>query len=386
MKQSLPYRLSVVCVFCMLGLLPGKMTLTAAEPVVKVPPMPTSTEMEVYQDSDELFAKLLLSYYQAAASLDAQLRYWEIKPVATVPVPTLDELTGQETKTIRKYYSIAMRLQTQIEALSEDQIRAHVRDVERRLLSERNKSAELSIAKYEEELTARRVDLYKQRLDNIMKFTDSLKAANDSLTYAYYMLRYSSQEAYARAVMQSSIPSIQFSNAASFLAFNNDALQTDISFGAKMELNLNSAADYGKYFDLWFAYLMPQIKSAHPSQTGQNWRQWNSNIYSFGINLNLPEVIELHPVKAGIKIGAGHYWGSGSAPNDALPETEYKGQMMNVELNFSRFTTLSPMGLYFNFGVLFPSREMNFADPVKPVSIGKNSISVFTLGVRFTIL
>lgn len=386
MIQSLLNRLIMLVVMCLAVGSTFICELNAAEPIVKLPPLPSKSEMEVYEGSDELYAKLLLSYYQAAASLDAQLRYWDIRPTVTLPVPTLDELTSQEIKTIRKYYSIAFRLQTQIEALSEDQIRAHVRDVEQRLIGERKKSAELSIAKYEEELAARRADVYQKRLENIIRFTDSLKAANDSLTYSYYMLRYSSHDAYMRALMQSSIPSITFSNSATFLAYNNDALQTDISFGAKMELNLNSVADYGKYFDLWFAYLMPQVKSNHPSPVGQRWKDWNTNIYSFGVNLNLPEVVDLHPVKAGIKLGAGHYWGSGSAPNEDVQDTEYKGQLMNVELNFSKFTTLSPMSLYFNFGVLFPSREMSFADPVQSVNIGKNSITAFTFGLRFTIL
>jgi len=386
MIQSLLNRLIMLVVMCLVVGSTFICELNAAEPIVKLPPLPSKSEMEVYEGSDELYAKLLLSYYQVAASLDAQLRYWDIRPTVTLPVPTLDELTSQEIKTIRKYYSIAFRLQTQIEALSEDQIRAHVRDVEQRLIGERKKSAELSIAKYEEELAARRADVYQKRLENIIRFTDSLKAANDSLTYSYYMLRYSSHDAYMRALMQSSIPSITFSNSATFLAYNNDALQTDISFGAKMELNLNSVADYGKYFDLWFAYLMPQVKSNHPSPVGQRWKDWNTNIYSFGVNLNLPEVVDLHPVKAGIKLGAGHYWGSGSAPNEDVQDTEYKGQLMNVELNFSKFTTLSPMSLYFNFGVLFPSREMSFADPVQSVNIGKNSITAFTFGLRFTIL
>ncbi len=361
-------------------------SLYAADPVVKLPKMPSKSEMEVYEESDELYAKLLLNYFQVAATLEAQLNYWDIKPVVQVPTPTLDELTSQEAKTIRKYYGIGYKLQAQIESLSEDQMRAHLTDIQKRLLGERKKNAELSVSKFELELASQRAEVYKRRLDEIIMFSDSLKSANDSLTYHYYMLKYSSGDAYARAMSASTNPTILLSNSANFLAFNNNALQTDVSFGAKAELNLNSIAEYGKYFDVWFSYLMPQVKSNHSNQTTAFAREWNSNIYSFGLNLNLPEVVELRPVKAGIKLGVGHYWGSGSSPNLSLPETDYKGQLMNVELNFSKFSTLSPLSLYFNFGVLFPSREMIYADPVQTVNIGKNTITTYSLGLRFTIL
>lgn len=113
--------------------------MQAADPVVKLPKMPSKSEMEVYEESDDLYAKLLLNYFQVAATLEAQLTYWDIKPVVQVPTPTLDELTSQEAKTIRKYYGIGFKLQAQIEALSEDQMRAHLTDVQRRLLGERKK-------------------------------------------------------------------------------------------------------------------------------------------------------------------------------------------------------------------------------------------------------
>ncbi|MBK9248718.1 MAG: hypothetical protein IPM69_11525 [Ignavibacteria bacterium] len=358
----------------------------AADPVVKLPPMPSKSEMEVYEESEELFAKLLLNYYQIASTLEAQLKNWDIKPTVNVPTPTLDELTSQESKTIKKYFTIGFKLQLQIESLSEEQVHAHLTDIQKRLINERKRNAELGISKYELELASKNTEVYKNRLNEVLTMSDSLKLANDSITYQYYMLKYSSGDAYSRAIINSSSPTLMLSNQACLLAFNTDVLQTDVSFGAKAELNLNSIAEYDKYFDLWFAYLMPQVKSIHNNTTASITRDWNSNIYSFGLNLNLPEVIELKPVKAGIKLGVGHYWGSGTSPNVSLPEIDYKGQLMNVELNFSRFTTLSPMSLYFNFGVLFPSREMIYADPVQVQNILKNNITTFALGLRFTIL
>jgi hypothetical protein len=359
----------------------------AAEPMVKLPPMPSKAEIEKYEDNEELFASLLLDYFKIAATLDAQLKYWDIKPTVALPTPTLEEITSQEVKTLKKFYNVAFRLQLQIESLPEEQIHAELYDLQKRLQAEKKKNVELGVKNYELELKSQNTDVYTSRVYEIAKFCDSIKKSHDSILYKYYMLQFSSSSAMARALDNSFIPSLMLSNSAVIPSISSGDVQTDISYSAKAELNLNSLDEYGKYFDIWFAYLMPQIKSnSDPNNNNSSWREWNSNIYSLGVNLNLPSVIELKPVKAGIKIGVGHYWGSASSPNSALPETNYKGQTVNLELNFSRFTTISPASLYFNFGVLFPTRDMIFADPIQDVNIGRATIKTFSVGLRFNIL
>ena len=359
----------------------------AAVPMAKLSPFPTKAEMEKYEDNEEMYTALLLEYYTTAATLDAQLKYWEIKPVVAVPVPTLEEITSQEAKTLRKFHSVAFKLQLQIEALSEEQIHAELYNIQKRLQEEKRKSIELGIKNYELELKSQNADIYSNRVYEIAKFCDSIKKALDSISYKYYMLQYTSSSTMAKVLVDTFMPSLMLSNSVFILLSSTGGIQTDISYGAKAELNMNSLAEYGKYFDIWFAYLMPQIKSnPDPENTNSSWREWNSNIYSIGFNLNLPGVIELKPVKAGIKIGVGHYWGTASSPNIPLPEAKYKGQTLNLELNFSKFTTISPASLYFNFGVLFPTRDMMFGNPGQDVSIGKATISTFSLGLRFNIL
>ncbi len=359
----------------------------AAEPLVKLPAFPSKAELEKYEDNEELYSSLLLDYYKIAATLDAQLKYWEIKPVAVLPVPTLEEITSQEVKTLRKFFNVAFKLQLQIESLSEEQIHAELYELQKRLQAEKKKNVELGIKNYELELKAQNTDVYTARVYEIAKFCDSIKKELDSMSYNYYMLQYSSNSAMARALDNSFIPSLMLSNSVFIPSINAGGIQTDISYAAKVELNMNSLDEYGKYFDIWFAYMMPQIKSnPDPSDNNSPWRQWNSNIYSIGFNVNMTEVIELKPLKAGIKIGVGHYWGSASSPNVPMPEVNYKGQALNLELNFSKFTTISPASLYFNFGVLFPTRDMIFADPVRDVNIGKATINTFSLGLRFNIL
>ena len=359
----------------------------SAEPAVKLPPFPTKAELEAYQDSEEMFAALLLDYFQAATTLEAQLNYWGVKPAAAVPSPTLEELSGQDSKTLRKFYAAGSKLQRQIEALPEEQMHAHLFDVQKRLKQEREKSMELLIKNFELELKAQQADAYTGRMMQFVRTADSLKRELDSVTYLYYALKMSGNSAMARALDDTFIPSLMLSNAVHALSIGEDNVRQDISYGAKAEVNLNALSGFGKYLDLWFAYLMPQIKSnAFPESPGSQWREWNSNIYSFGANLNLPDVLEIHPAKAGIKIGAGHYWGSASSPNIAAAEVDYKGQTLNLEVYFSKFTTISPASVYINFGVLFPTREMIFSDVARPVNIGKSTITTFGLGLRFTVL
>ncbi|MBI3260122.1 MAG: hypothetical protein HYZ54_11705 [Ignavibacteriae bacterium] len=359
----------------------------AAEPMVKLPPLPSKAEMEKYEDNEEMYASLLLEYYTTAATLDAQLKYWEIKPIVTVPIPTLEEITSQEAKTLKKFHNVAFKLQLQIESLPEEQVHAELYNVQKRLQEEKRKSIELGIKNYELDLKSQKADIYSGRVYEIAKFCDSIKKALDSISYKYYMLQYTSSSTMARVLDDTFIPSLMLSNSVFIPSISAGGIQTDISYGAKAELNMNSLAEYGKYFDIWFAYLMPQIKTnPDPENMNSAWREWNSNIYSIGFNLNLPGIIELKPVKAGIKIGVGHYWGSASSPNISLPEAKYKGQTLNLELNFSKFTTISPASLYFNFGVLFPTRDMIFGDPGQDVNIGKATISTFSLGLRFNIL
>ncbi|GAB1430327.1 hypothetical protein MASR2M18_11600 [Ignavibacteria bacterium] len=359
----------------------------AAEPYVKVPPYPTKAEMERYEDNEEMFAVLLLDYYRTASILEAQLRYWDVKPAVPVATPTLDEITSQEAKTLKKFYGTAAKLQAQIEALPEEELRAHVRDVEKRLKDERKKNVEMQAKNFELELKSQHVDSYSERIYEFARQCDKMKSELDSMAYLYYMLKYSSSSALARALDDSFVPSLMLSNSGHLISVGENGINTDISYGAKAELNLNSFYGFGKYIDLWFAYLMPQIKSNPFHETaGSRWREWNSNIYSFGLNLNLPDVIAISSAKAGIKIGGGYYWGSATSPNIGLPDVDYKGQVLNLELNFSKFTTISPASLYFNLGVLFPSRSMIYSDINRNVNIGKSTITTFGLGLRFNVL
>lgn len=359
----------------------------AAEPYIKIPPYPTKAEMERYEDNEEMFASLLLDYYRAASILEAQLQYWDIKPVVRIAAPTLDEITAQETKVLKKFYGIAAKLQAQIEALPEEGLRAHMLDVESRLKDERKKNVEMHAKNFELELKTQHIDTYSERIYEFARQCDKMKSDLDSISYLYYMLKYSSSSALARALDDSFIPSLMLSNSGHLISMGANGINTDISYGAKAELNLNSFYGFGKYLDLWFAYLMPQIKSNPFHETaGSQWREWNSNIYSFGLNFNLSDVIAISSAKAGIKIGGGYYWGGATSPNIGLPDVDYKGQMLNLELNFSKFTTISPASLYFNFGVLFPSRSMIYSDINRSINIGKPTITTFGLGLRFNVL
>ncbi len=381
------YRMSTMLVVVFSAFIFAAKLLQAAEPATKLAPYPTKAELERYEDNEEMYASLLLEYYRTASVLEAQLHYWGVAPNTTVVMPTLDEITSQETKTLKKFHSIASKLLKQIEQLPEEELHAHLYDIEKRLIDERKTNAELHVKNFELELKSQSAESYATRIYEIIKQFDGMKRELDSISYLYYMLKFSSNSAMVRALDDSFIPSIMLSNSGQILSFGADGINTDLSYGAKAEVNLNTFSNIGKYLDVWFAYLMPQIKSnSLYKTTGTPWREWNSNIYSLGVNLNFHDIIDLYHSKAGIKIGGGYYWGSATSPNIGLPKVDYKGGTLNLELNFSKLTTISPANLYFNFGVLFPTRQMIYSDPVQPLNIYKSTITTYGIGLRFNVL
>ena len=72
----------------------------AAEPIMELPPQPTGEQLELFEDSDELFALELMKYYNYA--LTYQIQYMLYNPVDTdikrVPDPTLEQITDAEAK------------------------------------------------------------------------------------------------------------------------------------------------------------------------------------------------------------------------------------------------------------------------------------------------
>jgi len=359
--------------------------LYSAEPIVKLEPFPGRQQLEPYEDNEDLFAMMLLDYFQTAVILQSQLLHWNIEPEIRVSAPMLEDISSLEISVLKKYHSLAARLLKQIEALPDEKLQANLRNLQETVRKEKEKNMDLVIRNFELEMQANKAEIYEQRALEIMRMSDSLKVSLDSISYNYYMLKMSDKSALTRAFKDSYYPTFSVSNAGIKLFTGSDAIENDLAFQVEALLNLNQATQYGKYFDIWAYYTFPRFKTKSTDVAGNDIEtQWQSHIWGFGVNFNFPDMIQFDNVRTGAKFGLGHFRGGLSASNSIFPSSDFNGEQLNFEVNFSNFTISNPLTLYFNFNALFVSNDMRF-ETQTPIVLSKPNMFAIGFGLRYNL-
>lgn len=346
----------------------------SAEPILELPPQPTGKQLELFEDSDELFALELMKYYNYA--LTYQIQYMLFNPVEEitkrVPEPTLEQITDAEAKTLAFYYRLAKYWHDKVVELPDDLNKKEVNELREKLLEARKQMDQLERK------------LFRMKYGYSQRQLDSIRSCNRELYNSTYMPD-------SECDPLNSSPNNQNGNyyplfTASFegnLFFSgDDGLESELSAGTFITLNTAKLLGLGKHFEVFFSYVYPKFNTIHNINIET---KWNLDLYSLGANLTFNDLIVTRGFNAGVKIGGGFFWADGYADNVYNSSFEADGGVIRAELTLSKFNKYVPMEIYLAYtGYLF-SDNLSFNEREYRIEFDQSYLQSFSFGLRFVL-
>lgn len=369
-------------------LLLGHFSIFAAEPIVQIPQLPSK---EAFDNPEEFFTIKTLEYLSYAIALQTQIMMLGKKPEVQVSIPTFEQLSDQDYNLIKKYYSIAKKLEKQVKNLDENVNRKHIEELRKRLVETQQMYDSLYFATLNQYLSSEKINFYKKNIDSLIYKNLNLAFEIDSISVEFFNKLTLQREIIKRIYNEYykyTKPALSLSTASNLFMINNENLSNKLSVSTEVLINLNPLFDFGKYLDFWLKYSHPVFISSfiinNPKQKIEY--LWNTDFYSVGLNSNI-QLINNDQFRLGFKLGIGQFWGISRLFNQTSPETTFSGQELKFELNFGKNSVYTPFDIFVGFNSYFneeiPKLKVNSA---LISNFGNKNFNSISLGIRFVII
>ncbi len=363
----------------------------AAEPIVKVEPLPSSAELELYEDSEGLFALKVLEYYKAAISLEAQLKMMDLEPTNRLAAPTIDELQDMDLRTLKRYYSQALGIMKQVEAAPDGLYNKKIDELRTKLEKTYSDNFLLKEQMFTQNLDLLSLNFYKYHYKAMIHQTDSLRRLIDS-SYYDYMNKLWQHDNEMRNIYEncnSCVPILALSLSGNFWDFGDDRVSTDISPGVMLNFNPSPVVGLGNLIDIFAEYNYPLLKAkSNSAASDADALEYKTDFFSTGLNLNVPlsQIFEIKKFSLGMKAGYGFFWGSTRMPNSGMPSADWQGQVLRLELNAANYNRyFFPVGVFIAYNFYNFSKELAFPNYGGNINLGKPWINNLQLGLKFSL-
>ena len=341
--------------------------INAAEPVVETPPLPPDSELELYEDSEGLFTKLIMDYYNTAMELKNQLVFLGYEPVIKFSAPTFDQLEDLDIKYIKRYHFISKKLEEQIISLPE-----HPASYYRKLLAD--------TVKYY-------IDTCWQIKHNCIE--EQARLINESERLCNKRLKRLEEEYNAPEEEKITVMSVVVSENM-FISNGDNVVENDPWLSLRLNVNAYKLLGFWPGLDFWYEYSAPKITtlSYFPGTRDNISEKWESHINSMGLSSTIKPIFGSGDYHDGFRVGLGYFWGKGNIYNRDLGSFDWKG----LKFDFGYFAG-QPAGrvpleftlgfsLYHSFedDLVFSTGHENLGIP--PLNVGRTHIAL-NLGVKY---
>lgn len=364
--------------------------INAAEPIVELSALPSNNELELYEESEGLFALKILEYYKIAVLYEAQLRLIGLQPANPTSIPTLEELTDADVRTLRRYYNQADGLRRQVIEAPDAPYHKKIVELREKVEKMNNDNFILQEQIHRQNLELLSANYYRNRYREMIAQIDSLRSELDKMFFdcrqqSWVQMEYIRQ-AYDNWKNSASILSIGLTG--NYLSYNDSRIDANISPGIAVVFNPSPIFGMGKILDIWTEYTYQIIEAEKFYQNRRVNMEYKTDYISTGMNLNIPlsEVMKIENFYLGLKGGYGFFWGSCRLPNTELPSKKWQGQTIRMELmatNFSRFHF--PVGFFAAYHFNHYSKDLVFPAFGGEINLGRPWTTNFQLGVRFAL-
>ncbi len=347
------------------------------QPLVEVEAIPSDDVMELYTESEGLFALRVLELYRDAVILQTQLQLMGIDTV-WVQIPTMDDLTSVDEDVLRRYYKQAKKYEDLIRQ-SNRQVVYHLNEQLREdLRDSRNHNYILQDSLYRLNLDVVDKEYLRALLDTAMIRIGELKGQLiQCITHG---------EITDRKLIIKTVPVLTGSLSGHNMFTHESPLDSDISFGAGINLALSRLMGYGHHFELALRYIRPRLFIKRDLNWDDSYQEeFLVHWFTTGINIILWQ-IPIYPENyIQIKAGGGFFWGETRLPNNPSPKSTLTGQTVNFEIATFRHDIYFPIDIFIGYSLSFPTKNVIFHSPNGNYDYERTLLDELHLGVRFKI-
>ncbi len=371
----------------LLFILSMQLTAFAAKPVIDIAPLPSDERLEIWEESEEIFTEKVMEYYHKATLLYMQAKLSGFETNELILPPSFEQLSDMEIQTIKDYHALAMKYFAILESLPEIGNREQIDKLRKELFVQMNANNEMEKRQYELALQHNDLEFYKKNWKAAREEAAKLNRKLDSATAAMdkYLIQ---REGEIRASYERNVrrftPVFSIGGTANKYYFREDGINDKIAFGGQITFNPEPVFGFGRYLEIFGEYIVPRFVTDQITQGVKLSDKWNSQLYTIGLNLKFDNVIDLKDFTGGIKIGAGHFWGSGNLDNVDYGAATFEGEMIRFEM-FVRNADISlPLELFVAYNSYFAS-EFVFDSRLQYLNFGEPQFNVLTMGVRLAL-
>ncbi len=359
----------------------------AAEPVVKVSPLPSDERLEIWEESEEIFTEKVMEYYHQATLLYMQAKLSGFETNESIIPPSFEELSDMEIQTIKDYHALAMKYFAIVESMPETGNREEIDRLRKELFAAMNKNNDMEKRQYELALKHNDMEFYRENWKAAREEAAKLNRKLDSATAAMdkYLIQ---REGEIRATYERNVrrftPVFSIGGTANKYYIRENGVDDKISFGGQLTFNPEPVFGFGRYFEIFGEYIMPRFTTVQIGEGMPATDKWNSQLYTIGLNFKFDDVIDLQDFTGGIKLGGGHFWGSGKLDNMDYGAANFEGEMIRFEMFVRNADIALPLELFFAYSSYFAS-DMTFDSRMQYLDLGEPQFNVLTLGVRLAL-
>lgn len=273
--------------------------LYSAKPVIEVGTLLPEEQLEYYEDSDELFAMKVMEYYQAALTLSVQLEMMGQMPEVVVTPPSIEQLEDLEVDIIIEYFIVAKRLENQVKQAPETDYAAL-----QEIISNLRTSMNDTIAHYIRVNRDLNSDIHNERIAMLKECDSLLKFRMQELENEFF------------AGCINSTPLISASALANYIFLSgSDALQSDISLGVNLNINLGKILGAWNGLGIWYEYVKPNFTTERLIEEEVFNEMWDTDLHAVGGSI-LFHIHKNPKYTDGIQFTAGYFWIESDIYND----------------------------------------------------------------------
>lgn len=345
----------------------------SSEPLVFVPPLPTEEQLEVFSETEAIYAYQLLELTKMSIVLSTQLQLITNTTENITDMPTLDQISSLEEDYLKLVWQRARQLYEDVknnQSKKVDEInKDNLFEIERNYneiqsLQDSIFWLNMKIADYES---------LRNQLDSATKYIEILKKDCNELI-SNNKLAISNSHNLNRA--------LSFSIAGDKYFSSNESITTEFAPSVAINIYTYSFLGYGKNIDLWIEYTEPVVKtkiSANPEE------EFKARCLSLGLNFQINNVITSGDLDFSLKIGAGLYWADGRIPNTNAEKSVWNGEKIKFELNTNKLNKNFPFELFAALNLNIPSKNYVVNTNFGNIDYGNKLFTDLALGIRFSL-
>ena len=353
----------------------------SAEPLIELEQLPSSEQFSQYDDNDLWFQNKLMDYYKTAVIYETQVKALGDVPAVVCITPTVDDLESIEYKILKKYYSVADKLKSQLLSLESGLEAQKIKELQKRIKILETENFTVKDSNFRLSLDDNKYVFYKSRYEEILKNIDSLKISIDSV-YSENCITSISRFKALGQFEHNKYAVISISAAANQYYFNNSKITSSLSPGFMLNFNPGRIFGIGRIIDIWTVYnrLEDEVKISSKSQSLDNY----TDRFSFGLSLIVPldRALNIKDFNSDFKVGFGYFHTDTKCPNSTHESVNSDGNIIKLELNVSNFNRFFPFSIFADLDFNKYNKELRFIGS-ESLNLDKPWVTSFSLGLRF---